>query len=286
MLKTILEYARSLASPPKTIEPHSSEPSLDEVSALEYHLVEMAQPLECDEDYKPADDTEEILVVMRQEKSHSLERDIHDPFFWKDARPDAVAGLAKVYLAARCPTPYWRSAVSSSQYALWGAVIAARAQARLLGSSPGLATLLEANALGLSELSSILSGLLVNAPLLSREIHFADGLPLPGNFLGDIHGFGAIRILFGAIAAQRNIAWPDLPPRLVDGQDIPERLPALSIDIDTLLATPLDCSAAEAEAFWASAQSSRTILFIPDWSAWLISDKRPPISFSKWPQKI
>lgn len=254
---------------------------------VDIRLNELMDGADFDEGVFPADHTADTLSAMRQERAHSLDHDLNDPFFWRDARPDAVAGMAKMYLKARCPTPYWRSLVSSNPYALWGAVALARAQAMSRGDLCGLAHL------GACAFSSLTAqgALLAQFPPATAQglsdLARADGLPLPGLFLGDIHKHAALRALFAAMALGRPIEWPDLPPRLGPQARVPERLPALSIRLDSLAAELVMVDAGEAESFWARSlgrapeQGPAELLMAPDWASWMLSPE-PSLSFSKW----
>lgn len=242
--------------------------------------------VERDESFRFADVTEETLEDMRQESAHSLERDIADSFFWNHARPDAVAGMAKVYLCARCPTPYWRALVSSNSYALWGGVVMARIEARRENAPCG------PRHLG----SSSLSGASTQARLLnararrSMDVSFqadmerAEGLALPYTPLGDLHKHSALRALFAAVLLDKPINWPDLPARLLDVDDIPRSLPGLSIDLRSLAAKPVFVDRHEAEAFWLESfhDGSSRILLVPDWASWMLADASPA-PFAKTP---
>jgi hypothetical protein len=235
-----------------------------------------------------ADVTRETLADMRQEESHSLERDPADPFFWREARPDAVAGMAKVHLKSRCPTPYWRGLVSSNAYGLWGLVAMARARAEQSGQlcMPNHGWLCVESSL--TEQARLLAWSRSKAsPGVLSDIGRADGLPIPGVFLGEINLHATLRLLFCAVSQGKQIDWPDLPARLGEEDEIPELLPALRVEASTLKATLAFVSREEAEAVWqAQADGSlRDFLMIPDWASWMLVGSLSKKPFPKWPAR-
>lgn len=259
--------------------------SLASIPREEERLDECMDHADRDEDAKFSDVTDETLLHMKQQNAHSLDRDKNDFFFWNEARPDAVAGMAAVYLKARCPTPYWRSLVSSSSYGLWGAVAQAREEAQIAGSICGPENLRAACFKPLSEQASQLAARAKPRAQDESDFFRADGLPMSGEFFGEINKQAALRALFAAVLLGRSIAWPDLPPRLGASVDVPDKLPGLYIDLETLRATPAEVSRDDAEAFWDAQPTSNSheILMIPDWASWMLASTHQR-SFNKWPK--
>lgn len=269
------------ASPPET---GASDPSPD---ALDVRLDECMDHADRDEDAAFADVTASTLQDMRQEDAHSLERDFSDSFFWRDARPDAVAGMAKVYLKARCPTAYWRELVSANAYGLWAGVLMARMRAQAQGQPCEPGHLQECAFLSLLDQAVLVS---LRPPQGEREaadLMRADGLPVPGAFLGDVNKHATARVLFAAIASGRPIDWPDLPARLDELDCVPDKLPALRIDLDTLVAREEEVDQEQARLFWDGqiAKPTRELLLIPDWACWMFASDEGAASFAKWPKR-
>lgn len=256
-----------------------------ETSETEARLDECMDHADRDESAAFADVTDDTLRDMKQEISHSLDRDKNDFFFWNEARADAVAGMASVYLKARCPTPYWRGLVASNSYGFWGAVIQARDVAKNATSPCGPACLAQAAFYPLSRQADHLERRARASSQEESDFYRADGLPLSGEFFGEINKHAALRALFAAVLLNRPIAWPDLPPRLATDADVPDKLPGLYINLETLVATPAEISREEAEAFWNAQPFSDNvdILMIPDWACWMLSATHLR-SFNKWPK--
>lgn len=256
-----------------------------ELSEIEARLDECMDHADHDESAAFADVTDDTLRDMKQENAHSLDRDKNDFFFWNEARADAVAGMASVYLRARCPTPYWRSLVASSSYGLWGAVTQARAAAKFSGVPCGPEQLASVSFDPLSTQADQLARRPRPTAQEESDFYRADGLPLSGEFFGEVNKHAALRALFAAVLSGRPIAWPDLPPRLGTDADVPDRLPGLYINLETLEATPADVSREEAEVFWNEQPFSKKadILMVPDWACWMLSASHLR-SFNKWPK--
>jgi hypothetical protein len=235
-------------------------------------LNEMIEQAERDESFQRDDDTHETLRIMRQENVHSLERDLHDSFFWIESRPDAAAGMAKTYLKARCPTPYWRLMVASNSYGLWGALAMSRARARLEGHDCGLPDLEACSRLNLNGQIELMSKWKASSPQESSDFERAEGLPLPGIFLADVHKHAALRALLAAVMLGRHIDWPDLPKRLQQSDPAPEKLPALLIDLDSLKSREMEVDLSHATSLWtqATALDAREALMVPDWASWML----------------
>lgn len=222
------------------------------------------------------DVTSETLDATRQEASRSLERDRDDPFFWREARPDAVAGMSKVFLRERCASRYWQAAVAANSYALWGAVLMARERARSRSEPCGRDDLEALAWIGMRSQASALRSL-DSRPRARAELSRAEGLPVPGCWMGEAHKQAGLRALFAAALCERPVQWPDLPARLGADDEVPDRLPALRIDLETLVADPLDPDRREAQLFWSRSFESETpeLLWIPDWASWLLGAKGP-----------
>jgi hypothetical protein len=252
----------------------ASKPRHSSFPKSEARLDECMDGAERDESFVFADVTDHTLEDMRQENAHSLERDPSDHFFWSQARPDAVAGMAKVYLCARCPTPYWRALVSANAYGLWGAV----ALARILASSSCEECLPKhlghACFVGVASQARILESRVLGSQQFLLDLMRADGLPLPMTPLGDVHKHAALRALFAAVLLDKPIDWPDLPARLGGGDDIPSSLPCLWVDLSDLSARASEIERAEAESFWLSSfhDQSHHLLMVPDWASWMLSE--------------
>ena len=232
------------------------------------------------------DVTQATLEDMRQEESHSLDRDPQDPFFWRQARPDAVAGMAKVHLKSRCPTPYWRGLVSANAYGLWGLVAMARARAEALGEPCHPQHAWSCARAPLCEQASLLREACARAtPGQLSDLGRADGLARPGVFLGEINLHATLRLLFAAISQGQAIDWPDLPARLGEEDEIPDALPALMVDPSDLSAKLCDITKAQADEIW-NAQiqgASSQLLMIPDWASWMLASQSREKPFAKWP---
>lgn len=249
-------------------------------------LNELIDQADRDESVRRDDDTHETLRVMRQENVHSLERDIHDSFFWLESRPDAAAGMAKTYLKARCPTPYWRAMVASNSYGLWGALAMARARARLEGHDCGLSDLEACSLLSLNGQVQLMSQWTAQTAQEASDFKRAEGLPLPGVFMADVHKHAALRALLAAVMLARPIDWPDLPERLGESDPAPEKLPALLIDLITLKAKEMEVDLAQASSFWSQgfAVGEHQALMVPDWASWMLHNTSGKI-FEKIPAK-
>lgn len=235
-------------------------------------LNELIDQADRDETVRRDDDTHETLRVMRQENVHSLERDIHDSFFWLESRPDAAAGMAKTYLKARCPTPYWRAMVASNSYGLWGALAMARAHARLEKRDCGLPDMEACSLLNLNGQVELMSKWTARSAQEASDFERAEGLPVTGSFLADVHKHAALRALLAAVMLGRPIDWPDLPERLGESDPAPEKLPALLIDLGTLKSKEMDVDLAEASIFWSQgfAPDAPHVLMVPDWASWML----------------
>lgn len=218
------------------------------------------------------DVTRETLAATRQEVSRSLERDRDDPFFWIDARPDAVAGMAKVFLRERCASRYWQAAVGANSYALWGAVLMARELARSRSEPCGRGHLAELAGLDLRDQAAALDSLDASGRA-KAELARAEGMPMPGCWMGEAHKQAGLRSLFSAALQERPVSWPDLPARLTADDAVPDRLPGLLIDLRSLEAEPADPGREEAQKFWSRSfdQGGSLILWVPDWASWLLA---------------
>ena len=232
---------------------------------------ESAPSLSAENETNFLDVTGDTLDATRQEISHSLERDRDDPFFWREARPDAVAGMAKVFLRERCASRYWEAAVSANSYALWGAVLMARTHALARNEPCGR---IHFEALAWSCMAQQVRSMseLDAHPRALAEISRAEGLPVPGCWMGEAHKQAGLRALFAAALSDRQVLWPDLPARLGAEDAVPDRLPALHIDLLSLKAVPLTPSRDEAQLFWSQSFESAQpeLLWIPDWASWLL----------------
>lgn len=234
--------------------------------------INSAETTEQDETVGSADVTDATLSDMSQQKAHSLDRDIDDPFFWREARPDAVAGMAKVYLKARCPTPYWRTIVSSNSYALWGAVAMSRIVAQSMGEPCSRAHLAQSALLSTRAQAELLRRRPVTRDQLDHDLARAEGLALPGMPFGDCHKHAALRVLFYAMTSNITIEWPDLPERLGIEDVIPQCLPGLEINRSTLSATIVEVDRTQSEKFWLDnfECDNGNILMVPDWASWML----------------
>lgn len=254
--------------------------------AHEARLDECMDGADRDESFAFADVTQDTLVDMRQENAHSLERDASDPFFWNHARPDSAAGMAKVYLCARCPTPYWRALVGSNSYALWGAVAMARMEALNNGESCAPSHLGRSSLAGVAAQARMFqerAGVPFH-PQFRRDLDRAEGLAIHSTYLGDAHKHSALRALFAGVLLGKPIHWPDLPARLLGHGEVPARLPGLEIDLSNLSSKPAMVDRAEAEAFWISSfqAESNHLLLVPDWASWMLAPG-VPAPFAKTP---
>ena len=242
--------------------------------------------MDVDESATPTDDTGLTLLALRQENAHSLDKDFNDPFFWSECGADAAAGMAKVFLKSRCPTPYWRALVSANEYKLWSGIALARAHALALGEPCVFSHLRSVIELPPSQQIELIKAAMSGqqksrfSPWFSR----ADGLPSEGAFFPDMHAMAALCILFSAVGSRSPIDWPDLPPRLGPNDPVPLELPGLLIDSATLRARAVSMGAEECARAWrdSSCNFPKQVLFVPDWACWFLANPPLDVTFPKY----
>ena len=238
--------------------------------------------MDVDDSISPEDDTDFTLKIFRQETAHSLDKNFEDSFFWDECSADAAAGMAKIFLRARCPTPYWRAIVSASEYKLWGGIVLARALAYSREEHCSLKHLQEVLMLNKEDQSHLIKEALSGKERhkFSSWVSRTEGLPVDGAFIADHHGLLAICMLFCAVGTRNEIDWPDLQPRLGHNDAVPEELPGLMINKKTLKATEGSFSALASIQQW-NKEETQEILLVPDWACWLLAEPPLPVSFRK-----